>query len=142
MRRSGTRGAAERGDRGASAIELSIVAPVILLLIFFTVQVALWLYGRNVALQAAREGVSTLRLVGETEDIPAAESRTETNTEAYATKVGAQSLLDPLATAHFNGATGRVRVTVTGHVVSLVGLNLTVTRSATGEVERFEGDDR
>jgi Flp pilus assembly protein TadG len=134
--------AAERNDRGASAIELSIVAPVILLLIFFTVQVALWLYGRNVALQAAREGVSTLRLVGEDQDIPAAESRTETDTEAYATQVGAQSLLKPLATAHFNSATGRVRVTVTGHVVSLVGLDLTVRRSATGEVERFEGDDR
>jgi Flp pilus assembly protein TadG len=136
------RRAAERGDRGASAIELSIVAPVILLLIFFTVQVALWLYGRNVALQAAREGVSTLRLVGENEDIPAAESRTETDTEAYATEVGAQSLLKPLATARFNVTTGRVRVTVSGHVVSLVGLDLTVTRSATGEVERFEGDDR
>jgi Flp pilus assembly protein TadG len=136
------RRAAERDDRGASAIELSIVAPVILLLIFFTVQVALWLYGRNVALQAAREGVSTLRLVGETEDIPGAESRTETDTEAYATQVGAQSLLKPQATARFNAGTGRVRVTVTGHVVSLVGLDLTVTRTATGEVERFEGDDR
>jgi Flp pilus assembly protein TadG len=136
------RRAAERGDRGASAIELSIVAPVILLLIFFTVQVALWLYGRNVALQAAREGVSTLRLVGENEDIPAAESRTEADTEAYATKVGAQSLLKPLATARFNETTGRVRVTVTGHVVSLVGLDLTVSRSATGEIERFEEDDR
>jgi Flp pilus assembly protein TadG len=132
--------AAAQDDRGASAIELSIVAPVIVLLIFFTVQVALWLYGRNVALEAAREGVSTLRLVDGTTDVPAAESRTEHDTEAYATKVGGQSLLKPLATAHYDAAAGRVRVTVTGDVVSLIGLDLAVTRSATGEVERFEED--
>jgi Flp pilus assembly protein TadG len=132
--------AATRDDRGASAIELSIVAPAVMLLIFFTVQVALWLYGRNVALEAAREGVSTLRLVDETSDIAAAEDRTEHDTEAYATKVGGQSLLTPLATAKYDAASGRVSVKVTGVVVSLVGLHLPVTRSATGEIERFEQD--
>lgn len=131
--------AAVRGDRGTSAIELSIVAPVVVLLIFFTVQFALWLYGRNVALQAAREGVSTLRLVNEV-DARAAENDTEKDTEAYAAKVGAQSLLKPRATAVYNPRTGRVRVTVAGDVVSLIGLDLSVSRTATGEVERFEED--
>jgi Flp pilus assembly protein TadG len=134
------RRAATRDDRGASAIELSIVAPAVILLIFFTVQVALWLYGRNVALEAAREGVSTLRLVDETSDIAAAEDRIEHDTEAYATNVGGQSLVKPVVTAHYDAASGRVRVTVRGVVVSLVGLDLPVTRSATGEIERFEQD--
>jgi Flp pilus assembly protein TadG len=131
--------AAGRHDRGASAIELSIVAPVVLLLIFFTVQVALWLYGRNVALAAAREGVSTLRLADD-RDVTAAEAKTAKATESYAVKVGGQSLLQPRAVAVFDADTGRVRVTVTGQVVSLVGLDLSVTRTATGEVERFEED--
>jgi Flp pilus assembly protein TadG len=135
------RRAATRDDRGASAIELSIVAPAVVLLIFFTVQVALWLYGRNVALEAAREGVSTLRLVDETSDMAAAEDRTEHDTEAYATTVGGQSLLKPIVTAHYDAASGRVRVTVTSEVVSLIGLDLPVSRSATGEIERFEEDN-
>jgi Flp pilus assembly protein TadG len=131
--------AAGRRDRGASAIELSIVAPVVLLLIFFTVQVALWLYGRNVALAAAREGVSTLRLADD-RDVTTAEARTAKDTESYAVQVGGQSLLQPKAVAVYNANTGRVRVTVTGQVVSLIGLDLSVSRTATGEAERFEED--
>jgi Flp pilus assembly protein TadG len=131
--------AAGRNDRGASAIELSIVAPVVLLLIFFTVQVALWLYGRSVALAAAREGVSTLRLADD-RDVPAVEAQTAKDTESYAVKVGGQSLLQPKAVAVYNTTTGRVKVTVTGHVVSLVGLDLSVSRTATGEIERFSED--
>lgn len=118
---------------------MSIVAPVVLLLIFFSVQVALWLYGRNVALAAAREGVSTLRLADDS-DVAAAEARTVKDTESYALQVGGQSLLQPKAVAVYNTTTGRVRVTVTGHAVSLVGLDLSVSRTATGEIERFEQD--
>jgi hypothetical protein len=135
------RRAGGRSDRGASAIELSIVAPAVLLLIFSTVQFALWLYGRNVALQAAREGVSRLRLVDDA-DAAAAESRTEKEVEEYAQTVGRESLLDPVATAVYDVDRGRVSVTVTGRVVTLVpGFDLNATRSATGEVERFEGDE-
>jgi Flp pilus assembly protein TadG len=127
-------------DRGASAIELSLVAPVVLLLIFSTVQFALWLYGRNVALQSAREGVSRLRLAAAA-DAAASEARTETEVESYAVAVGRESLLDPAAEATYDADSGRVRVTVTGRVVSLVpGWSFTVTRTATGEVERFEED--
>jgi Flp pilus assembly protein TadG len=129
-----------RGDRGSSAIELSIVAPVVVLLIFSTVQFALWLYGRNVALAAAREGVSQLRLAARAAG-PAAEDSTETKVKGYATQVGGQSLLHPAVRARYNPTSGRVVVTVKGDVVTLVpGWTFTVTRQATGEIERFEGD--
>jgi Flp pilus assembly protein TadG len=129
-----------RGDRGTSAIELSIVAPIVVLLIFSTVQFALWLYGRNVALQAAREGVSRLRLADES-DAASSVDRTEKDTEAYAAQVGRESLLDPAAAATYDARSGRVRVTVTGRVVSLVpAFSFRVTRTATGEIERFEED--
>ena len=49
-------------DRGASAVEFAVIAPTLLLLIFFIIQGGLYFYGRSVALQAARDGVSQLRL--------------------------------------------------------------------------------
>ena len=117
------------------------MAPVVLLLIFSTVQFALWLYGRNVALQAAREGVSRLRLV-DGAGAATGTDRTERETEAYARTVGRESLLDPDASATYDGERGRVRVTVTGRVVTLVpGFTFTATRTATGEIERFEEDE-
>ena len=44
-----------RDDSGASALEMSIVAPGLILLIFFGIQSGLYYYGRTVAVQAARE---------------------------------------------------------------------------------------
>ena len=52
-----------RSERGVSTLELAILAPAILTLIFLSIQTALWLYGRSVALNAAEEGRSRLRLV-------------------------------------------------------------------------------
>lgn len=132
-----------RGDSGASALELSIAAPAILLLIFSVIQFALWSYGRNVALQSAREGVSRLRTVPEGADTDAARQAVEADVEAYAAQVGAESLLDPDAVATYDATgAGRVRVTVTGRVVTLVpGLDLRVSATATGEIERFEPDE-
>lgn len=133
-----------RGESGASALELTIVAPAVLLLIFSTIQLALWSYGRNVALQAAREGVSRLRTVPSDSDTDAARRAIEDDVEAYAVKVGAESLLGPEATAFYDATgDGRVRVTVRGRAVTLVpGLTLRVTATATGEIERFESDER
>jgi Flp pilus assembly protein TadG len=129
-----------RGDRGSSAIELSIVAPVVVLLIFSTVQFALWLYGRNVALAAAREGVSQLRLAS-ADNGPAAEDKTESDVARYARTVGGESLLNPDVTADYNDREGRAVVTVKGDVVTLVPLwTFHVARTATGEIERFEQD--
>src|SRR3954449_2963713 len=49
-------------DRGVGSLELAIIAPSLLLLIFFLIQAVLWFYARSVALQAARDGVTQLRL--------------------------------------------------------------------------------
>lgn len=133
-----------RADGGASALELAILAPALLFLIFFMIQAALWLYGRNVALQAAREGVSQLRLVQATEDIGAARDRARASAERFAGVVGGNTLLDPAATTGYDeNNSGQVRITVTGHTVSLMpGVTLHVTQTATGEIERFEPDLR
>lgn len=132
-----------RGDRGASALELSLVAPGLLLFIFFSIQAGLFFYGQAVAQQAAREGVSKLRLA-QTEEISASiRDRVEQSVEAYAVAVGRETLLQPEATTEYDADAGKVTVTVKGDVITLVpGLQLTVTQVVEGEIERFEGDER
>ncbi|PPK98779.1 TadE-like protein [Kineococcus xinjiangensis] len=118
------------------------MAPALLLLVFTTVQVGLWFHGRNVALQAAREGVSQLRVIDDAAQAAGERPRVEDRVLRYASTLGGESLLEPrVASSWVVEADGnaRVSVTVTGRVVSLVpGLALTTTQQAFGEVERFE----
>lgn len=129
-----------RGDGGTSAIELTLVAPALLLFIFLSVQTGLFFYGRAVAEQAAREGVSKLRLA-QTEAVARdIEDDVKRSVEAYASIVGRETLLDPVAEPDYDPDTGKVSVTVTGKVITLVpGVDLKVTQQVFGEIERFEG---
>jgi len=130
-----------RDDSGASALELSFIAPGLIFLIFFCIQGALFFYGRSVALQSAREGVSQLRLAQDQATYDNIRPGVVSNTEQFAIEVGREALLDPIATPSYDDDAGRVQMTVTGRVITLVpGLDLTVTQSAEGPVERFEGD--
>lgn len=139
----GARAGAVRGDRGASALELTLVAPALLLFIFFSIQAGLYFYGRVVAEQAAREGVSKLRLAQTTAVSDSIRADVEAAVEAYAVAVGRETLLDPRATTDYRQDEGKVSVTVQGRVISLVpGLDLRVRQQVFGEIERFEGDDR
>lgn len=132
-----------RGDRGASAVELSIVAPGLLLFVFFSVQASLWFYGRTVAEQAAREGVSRLRLAQTEQISEEVQAQVQQAVEDYASALGREALLEPEATTSYDAVDGRVTVTVRGEVIMLVpGVSLRVTQRAFGEVERFEGDER
>ena len=132
---------ADRHDRGSASLELAFVAPVFLLVVFVGIQAGLWAYGRSVALQSAREGVSQLRLLPDPQSAAAARPVVEAHVVQFATTVGRESLLRPAATSRsFVDGTGepRVEVTVTGSVISLVpGLDLTTTQRATGAVEHF-----
>jgi TadE-like protein len=130
-----------RGDDGASALELSIVAPAVLLLIFFAIQAGLFFYGRSVAVQAAREGVSQLRLAQTPQIAAGIEEEIEDGIEGYALALGREALLDPEATGTYDEDAGRVSMTVTGTTITIVpGLTLTATGRASGEIERFEVD--
>src|SRR5438105_319317 len=100
-------------DRGASAIELAIVAPALLLLIFVMIQVGLWLYARNVAQQSAREGVSYLRNVIDGAAAASAMSAAEIKARNYAVAVGDGTIRDITAEATPLGD-NRVRLRVAG----------------------------
>jgi hypothetical protein len=120
---------------------MAFVAPALILLIFFSIQAALFFYGRNVAIQAAREGVSQMRIAQDSQTYDGIRAGVVENTERFATTVGRETLVDAVATPSYDGAAGRVSMTVTGKVISLVPwLDLTVTQTAEGPVERFEAD--
>jgi len=129
-----------RDERGASALELAFLAPALLLLIFFTIQGALFFYGRNVAIQSAREGVSQIRLAQDADTYADIHDRVILGVQRFAHNVGREALIDPRVIPRYDGDTGRVSVTVTGHVITLVpGLHLSVTERAYGVIERFDG---
>jgi Flp pilus assembly protein TadG len=119
---------------------MAIVAPSFLLFIFAIIEVALWMHARDVALAAAREGVSTLRVVqpgtGETQWRRAV----EVTAEDYARRLG--DVQSPQAqVTSYDPDTLRVTVQVKGGVIDLIpGWDLTVTGSASGLIEDFSPD--
>jgi Flp pilus assembly protein TadG len=130
-----------RGERGASVLELAIIAPSLLTLIFFSIQTALFLFGRAAALNAAQEGVSELRQIQPQVYSDSLADRIKLNTETYARRIAGNSLLNAKATYDYDETTGIASMTVEGNPVSLVpGLNLTTKRTATGQIESFEAD--
>lgn len=129
-----------RGERGTSAIEFSIIAPVFLLLVFTIIQTGLYFYARNTAQSAAREGVSYLRLAGNNSDPASFRGGAEQLTEGYATKLG--RLKNVTAVGTIDEKTGRVTMTVVGDVVLPLGGNVSVTQSSQATLEQFRGDLR
>ncbi|WDZ86221.1 TadE family protein [Micromonospora cathayae] len=116
-------------DRGANPVELAIVMPAILLLLFGSIQVAAWFLARSTALHAAQSGVNAQRV----HQAPAG---------AGAERAGAflAAAGDWLADAESSCVTGATEVTctVTGKPLSLVpGMSFTVSQTAHGTVERW-----
>ena len=130
-------------ESGASAVELVLVAPGVLVLVFLSIQAGLFFYGRVVAEHAAREGGSVLRLAPDRAAADAVDEQVRAAVTAYAATVGRETLLAPSTQTEYREDTGKVAVTVRGRVITLVpGLDLSVSQRVEGAVERFEGDTR
>ena len=126
-----------RDDRGVSAIEFSVVVPIVLLLIFLTIQAGFWMYGRNSAQSAAREGVSYLRLAGEHNDPASFTPKAERYAYEYATEIGGLDGVE--VDSEIDIETGRVTMTVSGSMDAPAG-TWTVTQSVTATLEKFRPD--
>lgn len=129
-----------RGERGTSALEFSIIGPILLLLIFFLVEAGLYLYARDTAQSASREGVSYLRLAGNNSDPNAFIDGAEQVTIGYATKLG--RLKNATAIGTIDDKTGRVSMMVTGEVILPVGGTETITQTSYATLEQFRADLR
>ena len=126
-------------DRGVSSLELAFIAPSLILLIFFVIQAALYFYARSVAQDAAREGVSRLRLDQTVADFNGNQAAIKNEIASFAQNIGSGALenvhVDPPV---YDDAKGTVTVTVTGTAISLTGIDLSITETVTGRIERFQ----
>ncbi|MFD8078224.1 TadE family protein [Streptomyces sp. NPDC059718] len=124
--------ARRRGDRGEASIQMAIVFPFVILLTLAVVQAGMWFHARNIALAAAREGVTAARTYQATDADGAARAR------EVLSRIAGDSLRAPTVTTVGSG-TESVRVTVTGTAPSLLpGIGgLHIDASATGPRERW-----
>jgi Flp pilus assembly protein TadG len=121
-------------DRGASAVELAILAPALIFASLLIIQFALWFDARHAALAAAQEG-----------DLVARE-------DAFANQAGWPALAQTAATNYYQGLDTSLLSAVTaqatpGTVAETVSVTvsgkltgvwpLTITETVTGPIECF-----
>ncbi|MGA5284868.1 TadE family protein [Streptomyces griseoincarnatus] len=118
-------------DRGDASVQMAIVYPFVLLATIAVIQASMWYYARQIALTAAREGVTAARVYRAGPADGAARARQVLG------RTAGDSLRSLSVSASSDGE--RVRVQVTGVAQSMIpGMSgLTVTQSASGPVERW-----
>ncbi|WEP00764.1 TadE/TadG family type IV pilus assembly protein (plasmid) [Streptomyces sp. FXJ1.172] len=120
-----------RDDRGDTSIQMAIVFPFVLLATVAVIQASMWYYARQIALTAAREGVSAARAYQSSPADGAAQARNVLG------RTAGDSLSGYSVSASSDGQ--RARVQVSGTALSMIpGVpGLQVTQSASGPVERW-----
>ncbi|MFF6642341.1 TadE/TadG family type IV pilus assembly protein [Streptomyces althioticus] len=118
-------------DRGDASVQMALVYPFVLLATIAVIQASMWYYARQIALTAAREGVTAARVYQAGPADGAARARQVLG------RTAGDSLRSLSVSASSDGE--RVRVQVTGVAQSMIpGMSgLTVTQSASGPVERW-----
>jgi Flp pilus assembly protein TadG len=122
-------------DAGSVSLEIAILGPTLLVLIFTIVQAGLWFHARSLALAAAQEGVTAARGFGS--DLDAGIARAQSFLDRHA----GDSLMH--TTVITTGSTPRgMRIEVSGRALSVFpGVpGMRVTQSAQGPIERWTTD--
>jgi Flp pilus assembly protein TadG len=117
---------------GSITLEVAILGPALLLLIFTVVQASLWFYARSLALSAAQEGVNA----GRAYHAPAKAGIARA--QAFLNEHATDTLTDTHISSTGSTAT-QVSIQVTGHALSVIpGIgNMTVSQTAVGPIERL-----
>lgn len=123
-----------RRDRGSSAIELVLLAPMVFLLTFLPIQGGLILQARHVVSAAAQEGARAARTVDlDAEQAQAAGAQRATD---FTAMLGGNMVHD--TTVMVNRGPEQVRVVVTGNALAILpGFKLAVRGTSVSPVERF-----
>lgn len=122
-------------DRGSATLEVAILGPALLLVVFAVVQLALWSYARNLALAAAQEGVAAAAAHGSRPGDGTARAH------EFLRRNAGDSLVATSVTS--SGSSGvRARIVVSGRSLSVIPgvAGVPVSQSAEAPVERFVGD--
>jgi len=119
------------GEQGSVTVEIAILAPVLLLVVFSVVQAGLWSYARSLALGAAQEGVAA----GRAHRADAADGRRRA--EQFLSRAAGDSLLDRAVQVRATADT--LRVEVSGRSLSVLpGVpGVPVRQAAEGPIERY-----
>ncbi len=118
----------ERGG-GRASLAWVILLPVLLLVVFTGVQIALYFYSRQLALHAAQAAVQSGRVE------PVSTGRACQRAQQFLDQAAGDWLSGTSVNASSDGDT--VRVTVTGQTLSIVpGLAFTVSQTSADGVER------
>ena len=122
----------DAAESGSSAIELVLLTPVLIALVFTVIQAALLWHARHVALAAAQQGDRLARSAAANDD-----AAVRAQTVSYLHSLGADLVGSPTVTVTRSG--GFVTVTVTGRAVSVLpGATLRVHAVSRGPVEAFQ----
>jgi Flp pilus assembly protein TadG len=126
-------------DRGSSTIELAILAPVVLLIIWLSIQFAFWYQGRQVAVAAAQAGSRVARQEANVTGAWRSDARSAARN--YYGALGTRVLGGDITATPVGSAATQVGVRVRGQVVSIVfGLKLMINVTVAGPVECFRPD--
>ena len=119
-------------ERGSVSLEIAVLGPALLLLVFTIVQASMWFYARSLALAAAEEGVAAGRAYG---NPPAAGVQAAS---AWLERNAGDSLLNS-DVALIEAGPSRVAIEVRGQALSVLpGIaGVPVRQVAYGPVERF-----
>jgi Flp pilus assembly protein TadG len=121
-------GARADQDRGSVSLEMIVLTPMLLLLMFAAIQIALHSHARNIALAAAQDAA---RADGAYQSAPGAGQDAAT---AFLAQTG-DGLGNPAVTITHTGT--EVHATVTGHAISIIPfLSWTVSQSASSPIEQ------
>ena len=123
-----------RGDDGSSAVELVLLTPLLMFVVFLVVQGALYMHARHVVLAAAQQGARLARAQAANDQTAVNSARA--GTLSYLHQLGSDVVNDPtVAVTRING---EATVRVTAHAVSILpGFTLRVVETSTGPVEEF-----
>ncbi|MFF0094595.1 TadE/TadG family type IV pilus assembly protein [Streptomyces canus] len=120
-----------RDDRGDTSIQMAIVFPFVLLATVAVIQASMWYYARQIALTAAREGLTAARAYQSSPAAGAAQA------QDVLRRTAGDSLRGYSVVASSDGQ--RVRVRVSGTALSMIPgvAGLQITQSASGPLERW-----
>ncbi|RPF30291.1 TadE/TadG family type IV pilus assembly protein [Streptomyces sp. TLI_185] len=118
-------------DRGDTSIQMAIIFPFVLLATLAVIQASMWYYARQIALTAAREGLTAARSYQSSPADGAAQARNVLG------RTAGDSLRGYSVLAAGDGQ--RVQVQVMGTALSMIpGVpGLQIKQSASGTVERW-----
>jgi Flp pilus assembly protein TadG len=130
-------------ERGSSAIELVLVTPVLIALVFALIQTGLVWNARHTVGAAAQHGARVARTAPALQPVlaslgsrPEDEQRVRTSTLAYLRQIGGAGLDRPTVAVDYSGTS--VTVTVTGYIIgALPGTKVRVSASSHTPLEGF-----